>query len=385
MSLLASSGIVIVIPNIDDSKAIGHASIKILSIRLSVGPWFNENIADPFELFSWEANLYPLVDTAEVSQEQFTAAILRALPLEIDAFSSLFDEFWDKSIDLIRKAPNDFNAYTIGRMHKHMVVLVPARSVCYKPAVNFSKHKAGFGGRNMWWCSLLRRKTRNYHWRCCHKRRDRSKSTSGFSSEEIHAGTLGRPNVAIRSLLQKIKTKLIQERLAKKMANNLQNIHNNLGCDSAQYPEIDQDELFIPTTLISTILRAFAPRVINFRAPLIQCMKTSLIYLGATRIPSSQMIYIALFGSGDRVMKSGLDRDEIATRDKVMAFEMEGARVWDILPCIVIKGVCDYADSHKNEVWQHCADATGAACMRAVLDEWPIGLCGNCSQLLASF
>jgi hypothetical protein len=48
-------------------------------------------------------------------------------------------------------------------------------------------------------------------------------------------------------------------------------------------------------------------------------------------------------------MKSGEDRDEIATRDNVIAFEMEGAGVWEHCPSLVIKGVCDYADSHKSK------------------------------------
>jgi nucleoside phosphorylase len=74
--------------------------------------------------------------------------------------------------------------------------------------------------------------------------------------------------------------------------------------------------------------------------------------------------------SGDTVMKSAEDRDTIATRDNIIAFEMEGAGVWDNLPCVVIKGVCDYADSHKNKEWQSYAAATAASCMKAFLQEW---------------
>ena len=52
-------------------------------------------------------------------------------------------------------------------------------------------------------------------------------------------------------------------------------------------------------------------------------------------------------------MKSGEDRDHIASRDRVIAFEMEGAGVWENFPnSLVIKGVCDYADSHKSKIWQ---------------------------------
>lgn len=54
-------------------------------------------------------------------------------------------------------------------------------------------------------------------------------------------------------------------------------------------------------------------------------------------------------GSGDIVLKSGEDRDRIAKLHSILAFEMEGAGVWDELPYIVVKGVSDYADSHKNK------------------------------------
>jgi len=70
-------------------------------------------------------------------------------------------------------------------------------------------------------------------------------------------------------------------------------------------------------------------------------------------------------------MKSGEDRDEIAARDGVIAFEMEGAGVWENFPgSLVIKGVCDYADSHKNKRWQGYAAATAAAVTKAF---WKLG------------
>ena len=70
-------------------------------------------------------------------------------------------------------------------------------------------------------------------------------------------------------------------------------------------------------------------------------------------------------------MMSGERRDEIARREGVIAFEMEGSGVWDSLPCVVIKGVSDYADSHKNGKWRsYAAAAAAAACMKAFLNEW---------------
>lgn len=68
-------------------------------------------------------------------------------------------------------------------------------------------------------------------------------------------------------------------------------------------------------------------------------------------------------------MKSGQHRDKSAAQHNLIAFEMEASGIWDSLPCLVIKGVCDYADSHKNKDWQHYAAATAAAGMKALLEE----------------
>jgi len=74
-------------------------------------------------------------------------------------------------------------------------------------------------------------------------------------------------------------------------------------------------------------------------------------------------------------MKSGEDRDNIAARYGVIAFEMEGAGVWENFPgSLVIKGVCDYADSHKSKRWQGYAAATAAAVMKGFLENWSTGM-----------
>jgi len=54
----------------------------------------------------------------------------------------------------------------------------------------------------------------------------------------------------------------------------------------------------------------------------------------------------------------------------VIAFEMEGAGIWDEVPSIVVKGVCDYADSHKNKDWQDYAAATAASACKAILEKY---------------
>ena len=59
-------------------------------------------------------------------------------------------------------------------------------------------------------------------------------------------------------------------------------------------------------------------------------------------------------------MKDGPTRDRIAREEEILCFEMEAAGLMDTFPCVVIRGVCDYADSHKNKQWQRYAAATAA-------------------------
>ncbi|KAL4974490.1 P-loop containing nucleoside triphosphate hydrolase protein [Aspergillus desertorum] len=81
-------------------------------------------------------------------------------------------------------------------------------------------------------------------------------------------------------------------------------------------------------------------------------------------------------------MKSGQHRDEVVRKEKVIGFEMEGAGVWDNVPCIIIKGVCDYADSHKSKSWQIYAAATGTSVTKAFLEYWaPINHKGQGEKL----
>jgi hypothetical protein len=47
------------------------------------------------------------------------------------------------------------------------------------------------------------------------------------------------------------------------------------------------------------------------------------------------------------------------------AFQMEGSWLLEELPCLVVKAVCDYADSYKNNKWHNYAAATAASAAAA--------------------
>jgi hypothetical protein len=54
-----------------------------------------------------------------------------------------------------------------------------------------------------------------------------------------------------------------------------------------------------------------------------------------------------------------------------MCFEMGSAGLMEEYPCVVVWGICDYADSHKNKGWQNYVAATAVAYAKELLDMIP--------------
>jgi nucleoside phosphorylase len=70
-------------------------------------------------------------------------------------------------------------------------------------------------------------------------------------------------------------------------------------------------------------------------------------------------------------MKDALLRDQFAIENNVLCFEMEAAGLMNQFPCLVIRGICDYSDTHKNKEWQGYAAMTAAAYSKDLLCRMP--------------
>ena len=96
---------------------------------------------------------------------------------------------------------------------------------------------------------------------------------------------------------------------------------------------------------------------------------------GVVREPrgtSDVRFYYGTIASGNQVVKDGIARDRLSSDlGGVLCFEMEAAGLMNSFPCLVIRGVCDYADSHKNKRWQPYAASTAAACAKEILNLIP--------------
>ncbi|KAJ5923720.1 hypothetical protein N7454_008965 [Penicillium verhagenii] len=85
-------------------------------------------------------------------------------------------------------------------------------------------------------------------------------------------------------------------------------------------------------------------------------------------------VHYGLIGSGNQVMRDAKRRDALAKKHNVLCFEMEAAGVMNVFPSLIIRGICDYSDSHKNNQWQRYAAATAAAYTKLLLSHLKPGL-----------
>lgn len=195
---------------------------------------------------------------------------------------------------------------------------------------------------------------------------------------------LSRPNMEVRGLLAKLRTTRQGERLRKA----LQTYLDQLLQDSSQptrYPGRSNDHLFPadyrhkhqnPSQCAQCASYQRKTDPVCEEATKLTCNELGCDIKKNLRGPtisgenSYPVVHFGTVASADTVLKSGEDRDDLTGLKNVIAFEMESAGIWDVFPCVMIKGVCDYADSHKNKEWQSYAAASAAACTKAFLGYW---------------
>lgn len=83
--------------------------------------------------------------------------------------------------------------------------------------------------------------------------------------------------------------------------------------------------------------------------------------------------HYGIIASGNSVIKHGYTREQLHLELGALCFEMEAAGLMLDFPCIVIRGICDYSDSHKNKQWQGYAAMAAAAYAKELLEYVPRG------------
>ncbi|TGJ75267.1 hypothetical protein EYR41_002205 [Orbilia oligospora] len=89
------------------------------------------------------------------------------------------------------------------------------------------------------------------------------------------------------------------------------------------------------------------------------------------REDNNSYVHYGIIASGGQVVRHGPTRDKIGRECRALCFEMEAAGLMNIIPCLVVRGISDYSDSHKNDSWQGYAAASAAAFAKELLLEIP--------------
>ncbi|KAH7242738.1 nucleoside phosphorylase domain-containing protein [Fusarium tricinctum] len=82
-------------------------------------------------------------------------------------------------------------------------------------------------------------------------------------------------------------------------------------------------------------------------------------------------VHYGTIASANRVMRNGAARERLRLDKNALCVEMEAAGLMNNFACLVIRGICDYADSHKNKDWQLYAAVTAAAYAKELLSVMP--------------
>ncbi|PLB48398.1 purine and uridine phosphorylase [Aspergillus steynii IBT 23096] len=93
------------------------------------------------------------------------------------------------------------------------------------------------------------------------------------------------------------------------------------------------------------------------------CCDTGYLKSRKPRRTTAPRIFYGVIASGDKVVKDPTARKAIIedAGERCFCIEMEAAGLMNSFPCLVIRGICDYADTHKNDLWHNYAASTAAA------------------------
>ncbi|GAM33837.1 hypothetical protein TCE0_013r01029 [Talaromyces pinophilus] len=109
-----------------------------------------------------------------------------------------------------------------------------------------------------------------------------------------------------------------------------------------------------------------------------RCDKQRLVPRVAGNRAGSPRVFYGTIASGNAVIKDAAKRDALVKEHGVLCCEMEAAGLMKTtFPCLVVRGISDYADSHKNDMWQDYAAAAASQYAKDFLCEIPPGLVGR--------
>ncbi|KAL4950621.1 hypothetical protein BDW69DRAFT_53994 [Aspergillus filifer] len=296
-------------------------------------------------------------------REQFTIGIICALAVEASAVKALFDVTYDTYSRYYLKSKNDPNVYFNGRMGKTNVVL------CKSPRSGKSAAASVVSNMLTTYPSISKVLLVGICGGLPSHSGKRERSLGDvIVSDSMVVYDLGKQHAdgfhladeklrvhkfAEAALLDSFKMFEVRKDMEDKLSSHLNQLRDNKSWSETE----SQPEHTVEDTQ-TTVMHAD---------------NTDTFWHGSLPSDSGSMkaprIHIGRLASADRVVRSEVHRDDLAREHGAIGFEMEGAGIWDYnVPCIIVKGISDWADHRKNDDWHFYAAATGASAAKVLLD-----------------
>jgi nucleoside phosphorylase len=316
-----------------------------------------------------------------LTHNDYTVGWVCALPKEQTAATAMLDQ---RHADLL-KPPNDPNTYTLGSVGKHNIVIaclpkgkvgtnlaatISAWMISTFPSIKFGL-MVGIGGGippkvrlgDVVVSTPVGQFPGVIQW-------DFGKTKQGGNFERT--GSLNNPPSALLTAVTKLETE--NELNGSKIPEYLDELKQKWPKLTSKYIKSDslQDILFKPEynhVSESTTDCAAIPDNIDGDEEGESCRfcdRTQVV----KRKPRDVRVHYGLIVSGNQVIKDATFRNKL-NKDlggNVLCVEMEAAGLMNNFPCIVIRGICDYADSHKSDEWQEHAAAVASAFTKELLE-----------------
>jgi nucleoside phosphorylase len=305
---------------------------------------------------------------ATLTADDYTVGWIAALHTELMAANAMLDERHSP----LPQPSGDLNSYTFGRIGAHNVVIA-----CL-PLGRIGKAPAGIVARDMLRSFPNLRfglmvgigggiPTEEMDMRLG----DIAVSKPGYNDggvvqydygqtvrkgRFIRSGTLNQPPTLLLTALATIQER--HERGEREYVRLVQNIPQELA-NNFSFPGAENDRLF------NSNYDHVANRPVCGRCSTIETKNRP------ARTDQYPRVFYGTIASADRVMRHGPTRDKIGKEIGAICFEMEAAGLMNDFSCLVIRGICDYSDTHKNYQWQPYAALTAAAYAKELLHTLP--------------
>jgi nucleoside phosphorylase len=303
------------------------------------------------------------------ARDEYTVGWICALYFELAAAQAILDEL-HKGVQ--ERDPVDKNSYTLGRVEDHNVAITclpagkygtnDAASVANDMVRTFTNIKivllVGIGGGIP---------SPAHDIRLGDIVVSQPSGTSGgviqYDIGKIHKGSklqrtghLNSPPTALLTALNRVKAEhYVRGTQIPNILRQMILAHPKMAEDGHTFSRLPNDQLYHDTCEHS-----------SFDPTCHEC-ESSHEVLRLPRNSTDPIIHYGTIASGNQVIKDTATREQLKKDYDALCVEMEGAGVMAVIPCLVIRGISDYADSRKNDIWQKYAATTAAAFAKELL------------------